>query len=189
MIRINLIFPHQLFENSPLFEKGSIFYIVEEYLFFRQFNFHKQKLAFHRATMRNYANYLKEHLSSEVHYIDTTKDISDIRLLLPELRKKGVEHINYIDPTDNWLQKRLEVGFKEAQLASTKYDSPLFINTPNELTSFFKVEKKKYHQTTFYTDQRKKRNILLDNNGGPTGGKWTFDSENRKKYPSKKHLR
>lgn len=186
MKSINIIFPHQLFEDSPLFRNSNAFYIVEEFLFFRQYAFHKQKIAFHRASMKSYASYLKEEKNYEIHYIDATKDISDIRLLIPELKKQGFDHINYIDPTDNWLQKRLDEGLKENTISSTKYDSPLFINTPDELAGFFKKGKKKYHQTTFYTDQRKKRKILLETDGKPTGGKWTFDSENRKKYPSKK---
>ena len=35
-------------------------YIIEEYLFFNQLKFHKQKLLFHRASMKYYENYLKE---------------------------------------------------------------------------------------------------------------------------------
>lgn len=95
-------------------------------------------------------------------------------------------HINYIDPVDNWLQKRLEKGFRESGIRATQYTSPLFLNSKEDLVPFFRSDKKKYHQTTFYTEQRKKRNILIDSDGKPSGGKWTFDSENRKKYPAKK---
>ncbi|MDZ7635045.1 MAG: cryptochrome/photolyase family protein [Bacteroidales bacterium] len=42
------------------------------------------------------------------------------------------------------------------------------------------------NQTDFYKHQRKIRNILLDNNQQPIGGKWTFDDENRLKYPKDK---
>ena len=41
-------------------------------------------------------------------------------------------------------------------------------------------------QTSFYISERKKRNILIDNFEKPLFGKWTFDTENRKKYPEKK---
>ena len=34
--------------------------------------------------------------------------------------------------------------------------------------------------------ERKKRNILVDELKNPIGGKWSFDAENRKKYPRKK---
>lgn len=44
-------------------------------------------------------------------------------------------------------------------------------------------KRKTYFQTDFYTWQRKKRKILLDDSGKPLGGKWTFDAENRKRFP------
>ena len=49
---------HQLFENSPLFNNNFPSYLVEEYLFFKQYPFHKQKIAFHRSTMKKYADFL-----------------------------------------------------------------------------------------------------------------------------------
>ena len=185
MKSINLVFPHQLFEDSPLLAGDSHFYIVEEYLFFKQYPFHKQKIAFHRATMKCYADFLRDK-KIDVHYIEATESISDLRKLIPHLKSLGIEHINYIDPTDNWLQKRLDKGCIENDISTKVYDSPLFLNTKEENAAFFRSDKKKYHQTTFYTDQRKKRNILMEPDGKPSGGKWTFDTENRKKYPAKK---
>ncbi len=182
----SLIFPHQLFKQSPLFSTKSTIYLIEEYLFFKQYPFHKQKIAFHRATMKRYAHFLEKEKLLKVIYIEASEDVSDIRLLIPKLKNDGINHINYIDPTDNWLQKRLTRGFKENDISSTQYKSPLFLNSKEELTAFFRPDKKKYHQTTFYKEQRKKRGILLTTDGKPQGGKWTFDVENRKKYPSKK---
>jgi len=186
MKQINIVFPHQLFRKSPIFETDAPVYLLEEYLFFKQYPFHKQKIAFHRATMKRYADFLQKDKNMEVCYVESTQDISDIRLFIPELKSKGIEHINYIDPTDNWLQKRLDNGFHESGMSATQYKSPLFLNSKEDLAPFFKSDQKKYHQTTFYTEQRKKRNILMDSDGKPTGGKWTFDTENRKKYPAKK---
>ncbi|MFT7344903.1 MAG: deoxyribodipyrimidine photolyase-related protein [Lentimonas sp.] len=186
MKTVNILFPHQLFQESPLFEENAPFYMVEEYLFFKQYPFHKQKIAFHRATMKRYAYFLQQEKHFEVNYIDSITDISDIRLLISELKRQGVGLINYIDPTDNWLQKRLTEACRENGINSKQFHSPLFLNTKAELYNFFREDKKKYHQTTFYTEQRKKQNILIEEDGKPTGGKWTFDLENRKKYPAKK---
>ncbi len=186
MSTISLIFPNQLFQESPLFEIDSTVYLVEEFLFFKQYKFHQQKIAFHRATMKAYADYVSSTKKLKVNYIDSINEISDIRQLLPLLKKEGVGRIHYVDPTDNWLQKRIEEGCLKLGIDTLVHDSPLFINTKQELGDFFSIHKKKYHQTTFYTDQRKKRTILLDDQGKPQGGKWTFDTENRKKYPSKK---
>jgi deoxyribodipyrimidine photolyase-related protein len=41
-------------------------------------------------------------------------------------------------------------------------------------------------QTDFYKHQRISRNILLDKEQKPIGGKWTYDDENRLKYPKDK---
>ena len=183
---MNIVFPHQLFQESPLFENKVPTYVVEEYLFFNQYPFHKQKIAFHRATMKRYAHFLQKDKNLEVIYVEAITKISDIRLLIPELKKQGIQHINYIDPTDNWLQKRLDIGFQQSGITAKQYTSPLFLNSKKDLAAFFRSDKKKYHQTTFYMEQRKKRNILMQPDGKPIGGKWTFDTENRKKYPAKK---
>jgi len=186
MKTIHLVFPHQLFQESPIFEVDAPVYLIEEYLFFKQYPFHKQKIALHRATMMRYADFLQKDKELEVHYVEAIEGISDIRQLIPDLKRQGIEHINYIDPTDNWLQKRLNNGCLDNSISTTVYNSPLFLNTKEELAPFFRPDKKKYHQTTFYKEQREKRNILIDTDGKPTGGKWTFDAENRKKYPTKK---
>ncbi len=186
MKTVNILFPHQLFQESPLFEEDAPFYIVEEYLFFKQYPFHKQKIAFHRATMKRYADFLKKEKHFKVNYIDSIKDNSDVRLLISELKTQGVTQINYIDPTDNWLQKRIIAACNENEINLKQFHSPLFLNTKEELNDFFREDKKKYYQTTFYKEQRKKQNILIEKDGKPNGGKWTFDEENRKKYPAKK---
>jgi deoxyribodipyrimidine photolyase-related protein len=185
MKAVNLIFPHQLFEDSPLLENGLPIYLIEEFLFFGHYNFHKQKIAFHRATMKHYETFLTSK-NIEVMYVESTQKTSDIRELIPYLKSEGITNINYIDPVDNWLQKRIDEGCTSHTIERTVLDSPLFLNTKDDLQPFFRSDKKKYHQTSFYTDQRNKRHILIEKDGKPTGGKWTFDTENRKKYPVKK---
>ena len=54
MKTVNLIFPHQLFIQSELVDNDHEIYLLEEYLFFSQYPFHKQKIAFHRASMKTY---------------------------------------------------------------------------------------------------------------------------------------
>ena len=180
---VNLIFPHQLFKENPLLDNGHACYLIEEYLFFKQYNFHKQKIAFHRATMKYYEHFLKEK-GVTVHYIASDNRLSDIRNFSEELEDKDISEINCIDPVDNWLEKRIRIMVGDCKL--TFWESPLFINTNDDLSKFFRSEKKSFFQTTFYKQQRKKLNILLDEDDKPEGGKWTYDSDNRKKYPKGK---
>ncbi|NNC69738.1 MAG: cryptochrome/photolyase family protein, partial [Flavobacteriaceae bacterium] len=185
MNSVTIVFPHQLFKESPALHKDRPVYLLEEFLLFKHYPFHKQKIAFHRASMRFY----KDHFESkgfQVEYIDASKSYADVRKLLPELKARGIDQIHCTDPVDYWLEKRLMKEATKAAIEIKFYDSPLFLNRSDELSRFFKEDKKKYYQTSFYKQERQKRKILIDKEENPEGGKWTYDTENRKKYPAKK---
>jgi len=183
MQAINIIFPHQLFLNSPLLENNNEIYLIEEFLFFKQYKFHKQKIAFHRASMKAYQNYLQG-LNLTVHYIDSDNLLSDIRQFQQEIKTRNILTINLIEPTDDWLEKRVQS--LSAACNINTHSNPQFLNSKEDLAVFFRKEKKSFFQTTFYKQQRKKLGVLLDEDQNPIGGKWTYDSENRKKYPKNK---
>ena len=71
MKTINIIFPNQLFENSELLSSEFSHYLIEEYLFFNQYNSStNKKFFFQRCSMKNYFDYLKsKHL--QVNYIES----------------------------------------------------------------------------------------------------------------------
>ncbi|WP_341225372.1 cryptochrome/photolyase family protein [uncultured Arcticibacterium sp.] len=183
MKAINLIFPHQLFQESPLLENNNEIYLIEEFLFFKQYQFHKQKIAFHRASMKAYQDYLIS-LNKTVHYLEAENKLSDIRQFYDEIKDKNIDTIYFVDPTDDWLEKRIKTLGNYCKII--KYENPQFLNTTKSLANFFRSDKKSFFQTTFYKQQRKKLNILLDKEQNPLGGKWTYDTENRKKYPKGK---
>ena len=159
MSNTGIVFPHQLFEESDVLNHCQTIYLVEEWLFFRQYHFHKRKIAFHRASMKFYQSHL-EKLGKKVIYINSFDEISDIRLLIPELKQKGINHLSYIETTDHWLEKRLIATANKNDTALNTFSSPLFLNTSEENRHYFS-DKKRFFQTDFYIHQRKKRNILL----------------------------
>src|SRR3569832_1460463 len=53
------LFPHHLFENHPAFRKDRLIFLIEDPRFFSDFNFHKKKLAFHRATLKSFQKVLE----------------------------------------------------------------------------------------------------------------------------------
>ena len=184
MSAASVVFPHQLSEKNLTLIKGQPVYLIEEFLFFNQYNFHKQKLVFHRASMKAYQYYLQEK-GYEVTYVEAKEKIADVRQLLLHLKRKGVSQIHYCDVTDNWLEKRISRQAETLKLKVTKHESPLFILSSKQVASYFST-KKRFFQTDFYTQQRKHFKILVDKELQPTGGKWTFDTENRLKYPKSK---
>ena len=184
MSKIGIVFPHQLVEQNILANTCDTIYLVEEYLYFKHYNFHKKKIAFHRASMKFYENYLQSK-NIEVVYIESFDELSDITKLIPYLKNKGVQSFEYIDTTDYWLEKRITNTCKKSDIHPIKKPTPLFLNTSEELASFF-ATKKRMFQTEFYKHQRLTKNILLEKQDKPIGGKWTFDDENRLKYPKGK---
>ncbi len=132
--------------------------------------------------MKKYYDFCKDYFD-DLEYIDSYNENSDIRVLLNMLLSKKTKKINYIDPCDNWLNKRIKGLSKSINLNSI--ETPQFLNSNLENLTFFYPDKKKFFQTSFYKLQRKKTGILMiDDN--PVGGKWTYDDENRKKYPKNK---
>ncbi|MGL4631623.1 MAG: cryptochrome/photolyase family protein [Leadbetterella sp.] len=181
MSTIHLIFPHQLFEDVSHIHLESPVYLIEEELFFTHYKFHKQKILFHRSSMKQYAAYL-ESKGFSVQYIEATTHVHSIDNLIKELAKKGVENLRYVDPTDDWLERRILNASKNIRIQ--KLPNPSFLNTSNQNIQFF-INKKRMFQAEFYSYQRKRLGILMDGEH-PQEGKWSFDADNRKKYPKTK---
>jgi deoxyribodipyrimidine photolyase-related protein len=183
MNAVTLVFPHQLFKVNPAVDGARKVYLVEEYLFFSQYKFHQQKLVLHRASMKFYAGYLAGKKIT-VEYIDAIDGLSDIRKLIARLYKQKIKEIHFTDTADYLLNRRIAKACAETGINLKEYTTPYFLNTLAEVKGYFD-KKKTYFQTGFYTEQRKKRNILLDASGGPEGGQWTYDADNRMKFPKK----
>lgn len=185
MKSIHLVLPNQLFQDIDTKIKNSIVYLIEEQLFFTHFAFHKQKLLLHRVTMKKYQDYL-EKKGFLVKYIEATTTNSDIRILLLELIQEGAKEFTMFDPSDDWIERRVAKTLSKSKSTIRYFQSPMWINTKQDLTSFFQPTKKKYFQTQFYISERKKLNILVENQDQPVGGQWSYDADNRKRYPKGK---
>ena len=85
MSAASIILPHQLFEKNSILKQNLSIYLVEEPLFFTQYKFHKQKLVFHRASMKAYQNFL-EGEGYEVTYIEAKEKMADVRNCLSHAR-------------------------------------------------------------------------------------------------------
>ncbi|MEN9349408.1 MAG: hypothetical protein RL372_386 [Bacteroidota bacterium] len=181
-----IIFPHQLFNNAEQLDKNKRHYLVEEHLFFTQYHFHKEKLVLHRASMKAYEQYLLQN-GLQVEYIDSINELHDCRLLIGYLAKQKCADISIIDPVDYLLMRRIKRACVSSNIVLQVSESPNFLNTVSGTQNYFD-SKKKYFQTDFYTAQRKQRNLLLTPDGKPEGGKWTFDAENRAKFPKKETI-
>lgn len=180
MNRAALIYPHQLFADHPALADAGEAVLIEEPLFFTQYAFHRQKLAYHRATMRVYAERLRKQ-GVQVRYVEAA-ELADTGQIAPLLARWKIRQVTFVDPCDDWLEQRLTVALAEHGIKATMLEDPAFL-TPRKLLDDFTRDKRKLFFTEFYIAQRKRLGLLLDPSGKPLGGQWSFDPENRKKLP------
>lgn len=176
-----VVFPNQLFQPSSELKKANLVLLIEDPLFFKQYAFHKAKLAFHRATMKAYEALINRH-GAKTHYIEAHAEDAPTESWFESLRLRGIDTVTCYDPVDYLLERRLRRYAHRFNVKLTLLESPQFLCDRPYADSYFK-NAKRYHLTSFYTDQRKRLGILLDPLGNPVGGKWTYDTENRKRLP------
>lgn len=158
-----IILPHQLFWNSLEGER----YLVEAPRFFTDFNFHKQKLVLHRASMKAYQE--QKDIDSYLEFDEPWKQIFGKH-----------EKVRLHDPVDHELRKRLENAAEQHEVELEILETPMFIESMDWNRSFFRDHD--YFHLEYYKAVRKKHDILVED-GNPVGGKWSFDPENRQKMP------
>jgi deoxyribodipyrimidine photolyase-related protein len=176
-----ILFPNQLFKEHLFTLLGKPVFVVEEFLFFKQYSFHKQKLCFHRASMKYYHNFLQQQ-GNDAHYINSIDDHSDIRKLLKYLYEQQVNVIHLYDPCDDWLKRRMISTAALYKISLKWYENPLFLNSRTLNAEIF-AGKKKFLHNDFYVKQRKRLGILIDDAGEALAGQWSFDADNRKRFP------
>jgi deoxyribodipyrimidine photolyase-related protein len=178
MAKVTLIFPHQLFESHPALAETKKVFLIEAKRFFTDFTYHKNKLLLHRASMQAYYQSLREK-GHDVTYVPFHKDIAPI---FAEIGAKNKAELITVDPVDIILESTIRFLAKKNNLPLTILPSPAFL-TPNDWLKIF-FQKKNYLLKSFYIAQRKRMNIMIDQDGKPAGGKWSYDSANRKKLPT-----
>ena len=170
-MNIFLLFPIHLFSNIDNLVDKKV-YLIEEPRFFTDFKYHKLKLAYHRSSMKCYFDYLKSK-KIDVHYVNFNDNLN-------KLYKEFKKNVYTYELGDNILKDKLEKYIKNINIIPTLnflIDKDLLLNN---LDKFYK--KNNYNHQNFYKWQRERLNILIKD-GKPVGGKWSFDTDNRKKLP------
>ncbi|MCS6895437.1 MAG: cryptochrome/photolyase family protein [Bacteroidia bacterium] len=187
---ILLVYPHQLFPPDKLPSEIREVWLVEEPLLFgdpiHAPVFHKQKLILHRASMRRYADELQG-LGFTVEYWAYATLVRDgaphaSRYLMRYAAARGICAFHVFDPVDYLLERRLVRAAQQTGISIIFHDTPAFLTNRVE-NHYFHVHQRRYHQTDYYIWQRKRLGILLTAEGKPVGGRWTYDTENRKRLP------
>ncbi|MCU0393331.1 MAG: cryptochrome/photolyase family protein [Thermoflexibacter sp.] len=146
---------------------------------------HIQKVVAFFAAMRNFAEEKQKQGHSFIYLkLDNESNLQSIPKNLSFLiHQYHIEKFEYQLPDEYRLDVQLLEFCKSLSIPYESFDSEHFLTTRLEMKHFF-AGKKTYLMESFYRYMRKKHQLLMEN-GEPIGGKWNFDSENRKKFDRK----
>jgi len=171
-MKIFLLFPIHLYSNIDILKNYDMVYLIEDKRFFTDFKYHKLKIAYHRATMKYYYDFLIKN-NFKVKYIEYNDKIKYAKNHLYTTYSLG----------DNVLKNRISKEITKLEII----DSINFLVNETLIKEnqniFYNKDKNKYNFQNFYKWQRIRLQILITKNNKPIGGKWSFDNENRKKLP------
>ncbi|MEO8850874.1 MAG: cryptochrome/photolyase family protein [Allobranchiibius sp.] len=176
---VRLVYPHQLFTQQLDVPEGTRHVLIEDDLYFRQYRFHSHKLVLHRASMVAFVDRLRATGFDPV-VIETSAEAASNDRLAQELAHLEPSSITVYDVVDDWLSKACSASVRAAGYDLDVLETPNFLTTRAQFTDWFSGNKAQMQY--FYQWQRTRLDIMLDH-GGPVGGKWSFDPENRKKLP------
>lgn len=175
MIKNLIILPNQLFKEIETMEiENMIFYEAKEY--FLKYNYNKKKIILHRASMQNFYNELiheSKNQNTKITYFNYKTELKEII--------KDFNFLSIFDPINKGIKKKIKDLCSVLDIDLSILESPNFLSSNKENKEFFRDND--FFQHKYYQMQRKRLNILLDADGKPEGGKWSFDSKNRKKFP------
>ncbi|KAM3137927.1 hypothetical protein pb186bvf_010008 [Paramecium bursaria] len=185
-LKIFIVLPVHLYKNIDILKDYEKIIIFEDPFYFTQYNFHKLKLVYHRATMKNYYNYLFEELGEKIIYVSYNQDILD------ELSRAS--ELGIYDPIDKPVLKAFNKIADTKDVKITVYENKSFLCTRKQLQEFhdenvIKQNGKKHyaHDQSFYRWQRRRLNILMPKNGKDPSP-WTYDDQNRQNLEENQYV-
>lgn len=175
-----LFSPQELNKHIKVPDSCTIF-MREDFELCQYFQFHKQKIIFFLASMRDYADELKQHLF-KVHYEKLEKSTLNYEVSLKNyLVTNSIKFVQFFEIEDQFFEQRILALLKQLRIEYQVIRSPMFLTSRTDFKSYLTLYKKPFMKS-FYESQRKKYKILMEGNK-PMGGRWSFDTENRKGLP------
>ncbi|MFP5519306.1 MAG: cryptochrome/photolyase family protein [Bdellovibrionia bacterium] len=182
-----IIFGSQLFDPKFLQNHSDHqFYMAECFELCTYYKFHKQKIAFFLSSMRHYAQELRE-LQFSLHYThleETMPSQKYVDLLRDFLINASPETLTCFEIEDKFMEQEIKKLSQEFKIPLTFLRSPQFVVTRQKFKDYLVTTKKPFMKT-FYEQQRKDFGILMTDAKVPVGGKFSFDEDNRLRWPEK----
>jgi deoxyribodipyrimidine photolyase-related protein len=188
---LTLILGNQLhrdwLEPSPLrLEPGSSVLMVEDLGIASAYRYHRLRLLHTFVAMRAFAGRLRQH-GQRLRYGELAE--SRQRPFWDRLQQELVAACPDAQPLlrlsavpDRGFQAALERFCAERAVRLEILPSPAFLEAEAQSRAWFSGRRRPLMKT-FYERQRRRLGLLLAADGGPLGGRWSYDRDNRRRLP------
>lgn len=147
---------------------------------------HKSRLVFFFSAMRHFANELRErgirvwyHALSDRATQDQVHSFSEAILYVAD--KFHPTRIELLEPGDLRVLQQVKAVANKIAIPLHIENDPHYYLTRDEFAKWSK-DREHFVLEHFYRFMRKRFQVLLDETGGPVGGNWNYDSDNRKSF-------
>ncbi|MGB3740396.1 MAG: cryptochrome/photolyase family protein [Pontixanthobacter sp.] len=181
--QVRLVYPHQLHTEQLDVPSGTVLVVVEDDLLYRQFPFHAHKLVMHRGAVARFVDRARE-ASFDVEVVESTPDRTSGAGLVELVQRLRPDRVSVLDVADDWLGRHCRDQLREGGYELSRedvLDTPSFLTPREQIHEHFASGGARMQH--FYAWQRRRLDVLMDGEQ-PVGGRWSFDTENRKKLPA-----
>jgi deoxyribodipyrimidine photolyase-related protein len=143
---------------------------------------HKQKIVLCLAAMRHHRDELTK-AGFRVHYEPLSASPGSYEEKLDRfVRRHQIRRLCLFDVPDQFFERRVREFAGSQRLELDFLPSPMFLTDRPTIDAYFSRQKRP-RMAEFYRWQRRRLGLLVDLQGNPRGGRWSFDTENRKALP------
>jgi deoxyribodipyrimidine photolyase-related protein len=178
-----ILLGNMLFADHAALPQQPVF-MAEDWQFCMHFKYHKHKLILYLAAMRHHCDRLREQ-GRTVEYCQLSvanKALTYEDKLLAAVKKFQASSLETYAIENQQFSDRLHQFCQLHGLELIIHDSPLFLTSHSQFQTY-RSRYKRLFMGDFYKWQRQRLGVLLEPDQQPTGGKWSFDDQNRKALP------
>ena len=178
-------------EASPLqLRAGQPVLMIEDLAVASAYRYHRLRLLHTFVAMRSFRDALLERgIAVRYFELPASLEVPFWRRLAAELEAdleaghpdqgKGLQ---VAEIADRGFEQQLQRFCQEQKVGLTVLPSPAFLESVAESRVWFEGRRRPLMKS-FYERQRRRLGLLLEADGSPTGGRWSFDADNRRRLP------
>ena len=156
-------------------------FMAEDYELCTHFKYNQKKLVLFLSAMRHFAESSEFEVTYEKFGAKPAATAPYLERLTKYLKREKITTLHYFEIEDKFFESRVHDLLETLGIEAKVHQTPKFMTARAEFEAYLACVKKPFMKT-FYEAQRRRREILVTEDGKPVGGKWSFDTENRKPY-------